>query len=110
MASFTCARACAFCRQFRTSAARTRSQQLARDLLDLVALLRRQLRSWPRQEVEDRQLLLGQVLADVPLLLLRQRPAQGEQFLEQLVDVPAAGVVGLDQLLELGQDSRRASG
>ncbi len=60
---------------------------------------------WPRsgQEVEHGQLFLGQLLANVPLLLVRERATQGEQLLEQVVDVPAARVVGLDQLLELRQ-------
>ena len=42
-----------------------------------------------------------QVLADVALLLLVEAVGELEQFLEQLLDVAAAGVVALDQRLEL---------
>jgi hypothetical protein len=37
----------------------------------------------------------------VALLLLAQQLAQGQQFIEQFLDASAAGVVILDQLLEL---------
>ena len=39
----------------------------------------------------------------MPFLFFVQATAEGQQFLEQLVDVPAARVVGLDQFLELRQ-------
>src|SRR5207249_703621 len=56
------------------------------------------------EEIEHRKLFLGELLANVPLLFIRERATQGEQILEQVVDVPAARVVGLDQRLELGQE------
>ena len=76
-------------------------QQFAGDLLDLGALVGAELRRRPGEDVEDDQLLLGHVLADVALLLLVQAAGELQQFLEQFLDAPAAGVVALDQRLEL---------
>src|SRR5206468_10963772 len=42
-----------------------------------------------------------QVFADMALLLFAQRAAQGHQLIEQVFDIAAAAVVGLDQLLKL---------
>ena len=74
--------------------------QLARDLLHLVPLLVGQHRVGLGEQVEDRELLLGQVLADGPLLLLGELLRQRDEAAQDLVDVEAAGVVLGDQLLE----------
>jgi hypothetical protein len=84
-------------------------EQLPRDLLDLVALLGRQRRSGTHQDIEDGQFFFAQVLAHVPPLLLGQHPRQREQVPEDLLDVSAAAVVGVDQFLELLQMAKRAS-
>ena len=75
-------------------------QKDAGDLLHLGALLSGQLRRRAGQDVEDDQLFFGHVLANVPFLLLGQVVAQLHQFLEQLLDAPAACVIARDQLLE----------
>jgi hypothetical protein len=54
-------------------------EQVAGDLLHLVAFLRTQIRPRSRQEIEHREFVLGQLLANMPLLFLRQRPAEGEK-------------------------------
>ena len=101
--SFTRARACAFWRQFRTRACRDPLEDVPRDLLDLLTLLGRQLRTWPSEEIEHGQLLFRQLLAYVALLLVGQGLRQREELAEQVIDVAAAVVVRLDQLLELRQ-------
>src|SRR5258708_37653448 len=78
-------------------------QQLARHLLDLLALLCRQVRPRARQNVEDRQLRLRESLTQVPLLLRRQTTGKEDKLLQNLLDTPTPVVIALDELLELLQ-------
>jgi hypothetical protein len=52
------------------------------------------------EQVEDRQLLLGEPFDDGPLLLLGERLRELDEAAEVLVDVEAAGVVLGDELLD----------
>ncbi len=104
MASFTCARAVRLLSPVQHQQLLEPLQEFPRDLLDLVAFLRTQLGRRTRQDVEDHQLFFGQMFPHMALLLVVQGAAEGEQFVEQVLDVPAAGVVGLDQLFKLRQE------
>jgi len=76
MASFTCERAVAFCRQFST-----RSCQLVKELtghlLHLGTLYWAQLRCRPSQNVEHHQLFFGQTFPYMALLLIVEGAAEG---------------------------------
>ncbi len=74
--------------------------QLARDQLDLLALLIRERRVGPSQQIEHRELGLGEPLAHRSLLLLRELPGERLESTQHLVDVEAAGVVSVDQLAQ----------
>jgi hypothetical protein len=74
---------------------------MPRDLLHFLPFLRAEIRSRAGQEIENRQLFLGELLAHMTSLLLGERLAEGEELFEQVLDVPAAGVISLDQVLEL---------
>lgn len=78
-------------------------QKLARDFLDFFALFFAQVGTGTGEKIEEGQLRVGEVFADVALLFFVQAAAEGNQILEELLDGPAAGVVGLDQLFELRQ-------
>src|SRR5690606_24136920 len=56
---------------------------------------------WSSQDVEQSQLFLREVLADSSLILDLQISSEIHQLLEEHLDVQAARVIGLDQLLEL---------
>ena len=71
--------------------------KLASDRLDLVELLGGEDRVGLREQVEHRELGLGQPLSNRALLLLRQLLRERLQPAQHLVDVEAAGVVGVDQ-------------
>lgn len=76
-------------------------QKFAGDFLNLGALVGAQLWRGAREDVEDDQFLLGHIFANMTLLLLGEVAAQFQQFLKQFFDVPAAGVVTLDQFFKL---------
>ena len=83
-------------------------EQHPHDFLDFVAFLGAQLWRGAREDVENDQFFLGHIFAGVALLFLVQGAAQFQQLLKQFFNVPAAGIVGLDQLLELlGEISAR---
>ena len=75
-------------------------EQALRDRLHLLALLVGQHRVGLGQQIEDGELLLGQVLGRGPLLLLREVLRERDQPAQVLVDVEAARVVLGDQLLD----------
>ena len=53
------------------------------------------------EHVEHRELFLGELLADVPLLLFAQFVGELAELGEELLDVLRSGVVALDQVAEL---------
>ena len=56
-----------------------------------------------RQNVEHHEFLFREALSDVAFLFFVQTTAQRQEFLEEFFDVPAAYVVGFDQLFEFRQ-------
>ena len=64
-------------------------QQVLADLLDRLRLLGVELRAGPGEDVEDRQLFLADMLAQVALLLLVEVLRQRDQLAEELLDVQA---------------------
>jgi hypothetical protein len=61
----------------------------------------RQVGTGPGEQVEHHEFFLCEVLADVALLLVGESPGQLQQVSEELLDLHRAGVVRLDQRLEL---------
>ena len=68
-------------------------EDLLGDALDLLLLIGVEVRSRAGEQVEDRELLLGEPGGDSACLLLGQRVAQLDELVEVLLDVQAAGVV-----------------
>ena len=79
MASRTRARACAVIRQSTVTMARTLARKVP--ATSFTSFRSSAVSSGPgaRQEVEDDELLVGELLADVPRLLVGERPAEVEQ-------------------------------
>ena len=93
MASRTSARLCCRFRQSSTSFSRLEPlQQGLGDLLDRRPFLLRELDFRLGQDVEQGQLFFGQPFPDAALSSSSSSLTNG-QFLEELLDVPAAGVV-----------------
>ena len=59
------------------------------------------IRSWTRQNIEYRQLLLSQILVHIALLFVSERLTQCDKSAEQFIDVSTPLVIGFNQLLEL---------
>lgn len=76
-------------------------EQLARDLLHLVALGGRQVGTGAGEQIEHDQLLLAQLFAHVARFFVGQHVTQRQELLKQLLDLGATRVVGLNQSFEL---------
>lgn len=83
--------------------------KLAHDLFYLDLLFFGQGRIRSGQQIENGQLLLGQLFPYMSRLLLVERTAQFQQLFKEFLNAAAAAVVGFDQLLKLVEVVRAGS-